>query len=414
VPPERAYRAGMDFVRRTLKETGYAVVALPLGIFWFSVLVTIYATGLGLLITFVGVPLIAVGLLLARGGAAVERGWLRWTTGIRIPTPPPRPARSPSLWHRMLALLADLARWRETLYLVLLLFSGIVLFTVAVTFWSVGLGALTAPLWWWSIPDGNFLWDGNDLDHPLEWAGTIATGIVFTAAAPWVVHALVRAQAALAQGLLGSTRNELERARAAAVETIGRDRRQIERDLHDGAQARLTAVAVQLGRARERLESGDNSAEAVELVRAAHEDAKRAIVEVRDLARGIHPAILSDRGLDAALSSLAAGSPVRVTLDTDPALRAPEPVEGAAYFVVAEALTNIARHSAADNAHVSVRRDDGALLVEVRDDGRGGAAASPGSGLTGLADRVRALGGTFAVDSPDGGPTVVTARLPCA
>jgi signal transduction histidine kinase len=289
-----------------------------------------------------------------------------------------------------------------------------VLFTCTVVVWSVGLGALSVPAWGWSVPDGGFFWTGNDLDHPLEWAAMIATGIVFTAAAPTVVHGLVRAQAALARGLLGSTRNELERARTAAVETIGRDRRQIERDLHDGAQARLTAVAVQLGRARDRLDSGDTSAEAADLVRAAHEDAKRAIVEIRNLARGIHPAILTDRGLDAALSSLAAGSPVRVTLDTDRALRAPEPVEGAAYFVVAEALTNVARHSKAANAHVSVRRDDGALLVEVRDDGRGGAVAELGTGLTGLSDRVRALGGTFAVDSPQGGPTVVTARLPCA
>jgi signal transduction histidine kinase len=403
--------SAVRFVLRTLRETAYALAALPLGVFWFSVLVTVYATGVGLAITFVGIPLIAVGLLLARYGAVAERRWIAWTTGRRIVAPPPRPPRSRSWWHRLLAVLADLARWRESVYLMLLLVGGIVLFTVAVTVWSVGLGALSAPLWWWAVPDSDFLWPGNDLDTVWEWAGTIAVGILVTAAAPFVVHWLVRAQAALAAALLGPTRRELERSRAAAVETVSRDRRQIERDLHDGAQARLTAVAVQLGQARERLESGED---ATDLVRAAHEDAKRAIVEVRDLARGIHPAILTDRGLDAALSSLAAGSPVRVTVDSDPDLRAPEPVEGAAYFVVAEALTNVARHSSAENAHVSVRRDDGSLLVEVRDDGVGGAAAAPGSGLAGLADRVGALGGTFAVESPSGGPTVVTARLPCA
>jgi signal transduction histidine kinase len=404
----------MSFALRTLRETAYALVSLPLGVFWFSVLVTVFATGAGLAITFVGIPLIAIGLLLARYGAVAERWWIAWTTGRRIVAPPPRPPRTRSVWHRMLAVLADLARWRESLYLLLLLFSGIVLFTTAVVVWSVGLGALSVPLWWWAVPDGDFLWPGNDLDTVWEWAGTIGIGIVVTLAAPFVVHGLVRMQAALAAALLGPTRHELERARAAAVETVSRDRRQIERDLHDGAQARLTAVAVQLGQARERLERGESDEEAVALVRAAHEDAKRAIVEVRDLARGIYPAILSDRGLDAALSSLAAGSPVRVKVDSDPDLRAPEDVEGAAYFVVAEALTNVARHSAAENAHVSVRRDDGRLLVEIRDDGVGGAAASPGSGLGGLADRVQALGGTFAVESPEGGPTVVTARLPCA
>jgi signal transduction histidine kinase len=404
----------MSFLFRTGRETLYALVSLALGVFWFTLLVTLQATALGLVITFVGLPLMALGLVLARGGAAVERRWLEWVTGRRIVAPPPRPPRSRSLWHRLLAVLGDLARWRETAYLMLLLPSGIVLFTAAVTWWSVGLGALSSPLWWWALEDSDFLWPGNDLDHPLEWAGTIAVGILFCWSAPYVVHGLVTVQSALAGALLGPTRGELERSRAAAVETVSRDRRQIERDLHDGAQARLTAVAVQLGRARERLESGDSPEEAAALVRAAHEDAKRAIVEVRDLARGIHPAILTDRGLDAALSSLAAGSPVRVTVDSDPGMRAPEEVEGAAYFLVAETLTNVARHSRAENVHVSVRRDDGALLVEVRDDGVGGAAAAPGSGLDGLAGRVHALGGELAVDSPAGGPTVVTARIPCA
>jgi signal transduction histidine kinase len=395
----------MSFAARTLRETLYALVALALGVAWFSVLVAIHATGLALAITFVGIPLIALGLLLARGGAAVERRWLAWTTGHRIVAPPPRPPKSGNPWHRLTAILLDLARWRETAYLLLLLPSGIVLFTAAVCFWSVGLGALSAPLWAWST---------NEFASAWEWAAMLAVGACALLAAPWVVHGLVVGQTAIAGALLGPTRRELERARAAAVDTVVRDRRQLERDLHDGAQARLTAVAVQLGRARERLERDDVPADAAELVRAAHEDAKRAIVEVRDLARGIHPAILTDRGLDAALSSLAAGSPVRVTVDSDPDLRAPEPVESAAYFLVAEALTNVARHSDAENAHVSVRREDGSLRVEVRDDGVGGAAATPGSGLEGLDERVRSLGGSFELDSPPGGPTVVTARLPCA
>jgi signal transduction histidine kinase len=225
----------------------------------------------------------------------------------------------------------------------------------------------------------------------------------------------------LMRALLGPTHRELERAAAAsdeqrdhAVAAAAGDRRQIERDLHDGAQARLVSLAVDLGRARRRLEEGGSSEEAAELVRSAHEEAKQALAEIRDLARGIHPAVLTDRGLDAALSSLAARSPVPVLLRSElGSERPPEPVESAAYFVVAEALTNVARHSGAERAAVSVVRDDGVLVVEVRDDGVGGADAVAGSGLVGLRDRVGALGGTLVVESPPGGPTAITAVLPC-
>ncbi|HXV58446.1 MAG TPA: ATP-binding protein, partial [Gaiellaceae bacterium] len=143
-------------------------------------------------------------------------------------------------------------------------------------------------------------------------------------------------------------------------------------------------------------------------------DAKLALAEIRDLARGIHPAVLTDRGLDAALSSLAARCPVPVALSTDLEPRPPEPVEAAAYFVVAEALTNVARHSGAEHAAVSVLREDGSLRVEVRDDGRGGAELHPDSGLAGLRDRVGALGGRLELASPPGGPTILTAVIPCA
>jgi signal transduction histidine kinase len=223
------------------------------------------------------------------------------------------------------------------------------------------------------------------------------------------------------RAFLGPTREELERAAARsteqrdlAVAAAALDRRQIERDLHDGAQARLVALAVDLGRARRRLEEGGSQEEAADLVRTAHEEAKEALAEIRDLARGIHPAVLTDRGLDAALSALAARSPVSVTLTSQLGAERPaEQAEAAAYFVVAEALTNVARHSGAEHAAVSVVHDDGSLLVEVRDDGVGG-ADSAGSGLAGLHDRVRSLGGSLAVESPAGGPTSITAVIPCA
>jgi signal transduction histidine kinase len=192
------------------------------------------------------------------------------------------------------------------------------------------------------------------------------------------------------------------------------DRQRIERDLHDGAQARLVGLAVDLGRARERLEAGGDPTEAVELVRAAHEEAKVALAEVRDLARGIHPAILADRGLDPALSSLAARVPVPVDVSVRLHEPAPVEVEAAAYFVVSESLANAARHANASRVAVDVAREGDAVVVEVRDDGRGGASVSAGSGLAGLRERVAALDGVLVVDSPAGGPTVVKAVIPCA
>jgi signal transduction histidine kinase len=240
-------------------------------------------------------------------------------------------------------------------------------------------------------------------------------------AAPWVVRGLIRVHVALLRALLGPTRGELERSaarseagRTSAVAADATHRRRIERDLHDGAQARLVGLAVDLGRARERLEAGADTDEATELVRAAHEEAKIALSEVRDLARGIHPAILADRGLDPALSSLAARVPVPVDLSVRLQEPVPVEVEAAAYFVVSEALANAARHAAATRIAVDVGREGNAVVIEVRDDGSGGAIATTGSGLAGLGERVAALAGVLVVDSPAGGPTVVKAVIPCA
>jgi signal transduction histidine kinase len=403
------------FRLRTWKETLYAVASLPLGVFWFTVLVTLLATGACLVITLVGLPILALALVLARLGAVAERWWANALidAGVRPSTVPLLPREGPAL-RRFLGILLQPIAWRETLYLLLLLPAGIALFTVAVALWSAGLGALTAPAWYWLTPENDFLWEGNSYDTALEWVGVPAAGAALVLATPWAVRGLLAGHAAVVGALLGPTRGELERQRDHAVAASAGERRQLERDLHDGAQARLVALAVDLGRARERLEQGGDPEEAAALVRDAHEEAKRVLVEVRDLARGIHPAILTDRGLDAALSSLAARSPVPVALASDVRDRPPAAVESAAYFVVAEALANVARHSGAAHAAVSVARTDGVLVVEVRDDGVGGAEAAPGSGLAGLRDRVGAVGGTLTVDSPPGGPTVLVAELPCA
>jgi signal transduction histidine kinase len=410
------------FRLRTWKETAYAVVALPLGVAWFTIFLTLGTTSLSLIVFVVGVPLLAATLWLARVAGRAQREVAGALLGVSIPgLPSAAPEGRP--FRRFLQPLVDLATWRAIVYLLVFAFPvGLVLFLAAVVLWSVALTSVTAPAWYFTIsPEDRGDVFGTAIDAPWEWLVLVGGGLLLVFVTPWVIRALTAFDVLLMRALLGPTHRELERAAAAsdeqrdhAVAAAAGDRRQIERDLHDGAQAHLVSLAVDLGRARRRLEEGGSSEEAAELVRSAHEEAKQALAEIRDLARGIHPAVLTDRGLDAALSSLAARSPVPVSLRSElGSERPPEQVESAAYFVVAEALTNVGRHSRAAHAAVSVVHDDNVLLVEIRDDGVGGAAASDGSGLPGLRDRVGALGGSLVVDSPPGGPTAITAVLPC-
>jgi signal transduction histidine kinase len=411
---------------RTWKEAAYAIVALPLGVAWFTIFLTLVTTSLSLLILVVGLPLLALTLWLARGASRVQREVAGALLDAHISgRPNVGSGATRPWWRRVLEPVLDLSTWRALAYLVVFAFPvGLTLFLAAVILWSVALSFVSAPIWYFFIPPenrGDVFWDGNQLDQAWEWIVVVGGGALLVFVTPWIIRTLTAFDALLMRALLGPTRGELERAAAKsaeqrdlAVASAAGDRRQIERDLHDGAQARLVSLAVDLGRARRRLEEGGSSDEAADLVRSAHEEAKLALTEIRDLARGIHPAVLTVRGLDAALSSLAARSPVPVSLRAELGdERPPEQVESTAYFVVAEALTNVARHSRADHAAVSVVRDDGVMLIEVRDDGVGGADAAGGSGLTGLRDRVGALGGTLVVDSPAGGPTAITAVLPC-
>ncbi|MEV4150811.1 sensor histidine kinase [Amycolatopsis sp. NPDC049691] len=220
-----------------------------------------------------------------------------------------------------------------------------------------------------------------------------------------------------ADALLGPNRwqrrlVDLTESRAGVVDAADAERRRIERDLHDGAQQRLVSLAMNLGLARAGLP--DLPAEARQVIVDAHEQAKEALAELRTLVRGLHPAILDDRGLDAALSGIAARAPVPVRLHVDVPDRASPTVEAVAYFLVAEALANIAKHARATGAEIDVRRHGDVLAVTVTDDGVGGADPAAGTGLTGLAQRVRSVDGTLSISSPAGGPTVVTAELPCA
>jgi signal transduction histidine kinase len=285
------------------------------------------------------------------------------------------------------------------------------------------VAALVLALRFWMsplLPRGPLNSEAWPLQTVPEALGASVVGLVLACAAPWATIGTVAAHGWLARRLLSPSPGDqlaervraLTESRARVLDVAALERRRIERDLHDGAQQRLVALALGLGMARRKLES--DPVEAGQLVAEAHEEAKRALADLRDLVRGIHPAVLTDRGLDAAISALAGRCPVPVEIDVRLPTRLRETVESTAYYFVAEALTNVARHSRATSARVSVALDAGRLLVEVRDDGVGGASWSAGTGLRGLADRLMALDGVLGLQSPPGGPTVVSMEVPCA
>jgi signal transduction histidine kinase len=250
-----------------------------------------------------------------------------------------------------------------------------------------------------------------------------AFGLLLTVIAMYVTRAMAIGHVLIARLLLGPSPSQqenqrlrqktahLQASRARGVDAAEFERRRIERDLHDGAQQRLLAVAMDIGRARAKLDQDPEGARA--LIEQAHSGTKEAIAELRDLARGIYPAILTDRGLDPALSGLAGRAPVPVEVEVDLPERPPAAVESIAYFIVAEALTNIAKYARATRASVRVSRDDAWVVIEVIDNGVGGAVARAEGGLAGLADRAATIDGMLIVDSPPGGPTIIRADLPC-
>ena len=406
----------------TWAATGYLLVLLPLGVLWCAIALIGLALGIATAMIWVGMPVLLGSAMLWRAGARSQRALLRGALGIDVPEPyRPRPAGS--LLARLGARLGDATTWRDLAYLVLLAPLGALWFALALAAWGVPLALLLTPLWYRLVPVGaGALHDGagrNLVDAPSEAAALALAGLLLCLGAAHLVRGMASLHGRIVGGLLGRTsRAELvagveeQRAkRARAVDVAAAERRRIERDLHDGAQQRLVALAMDLGMAREKF-TGDPEA-ARTLIEEAHDEAKRALAELRNLARGIHPAVLTDRGLDAAVSALAARSPVPVEVDIELADRPTAAAESTAYFVVAEGLANVAKHAAATRAQVRITRRDGWLVVEVRDDGVGGADPAGGSGLAGLADRVASVDGRLAVDSPEGGPTVIRAEVPC-
>ncbi|MFC8591365.1 sensor histidine kinase [Streptomyces atroolivaceus] len=411
------------FEARTWRELGYLLLSLPISVVLFSFAVTMVSLGLGMLITFLGIPVLAAGLAMCRGFGAVERGRARGL--LRLDVADPAPVRGKGgLMSWVGAVLKSGVSWRHLLYAVLHMPWATFAFTVAVTFWAYGWAAFTYPLWRWVFPayvgvDGIQLYGDSThqvyLDSTFEVAVTSGLGLALVLVTPWIIRGLVSVDRVMVLGLLGPSRlatrvSELESDRGVVVDTAAADLRRIERDLHDGAQARLVALAMDLGLAKEKLT--DDPEAAARMVDEAHGEVKVALQELRDLARGIHPAVLTDRGLDAALSAIASRCTVPVKVVVDLESRPAQAIEGIAYFTVSELLQNVSKHARATRASVDVWRAEDRLMLQVTDDGRGGAGVSTGSGLAGLTERLDAVDGILVVDSPAGGPTTVTAELP--
>ncbi|MEV7681634.1 sensor domain-containing protein [Streptomyces sp. NPDC088341] len=385
-PDDRPPPVRFAYERHTWKEIAYLLTNLPYALAGFIYVVVTVSTGAALSVTVIGLPWFVGGLTGARLLGRAERARARALLGIRIDEPSSlyrrgrgrgseRAGRSEGLLSWVWAGLKDPVAWRTVLYEFIRLPWGVVTFTVTL----VGLFVL------WPV-------------------------------LPHVVRGLTNADRAMVRGLLSPSDElerriaELESDRGVVVDTAAADLRRIERDLHDGAQARLVALAMGLGLAKEKLTEDPEAA--ASMVDEAHGEVKLALQELRDLARGIHPAVLTDRGLDAALSAIASRCTVPVKVTVDLAERPAEAIEGIAYFTVSELLQNVSKHSGARTAAVDVRRAEDRLLVRVTDDGRGGARLDGGTGMSGLAERLGAVDGLFVLDSPAGGPTVVTAELP--
>jgi signal transduction histidine kinase len=376
------------------------------------------AAGLAIFV-FPGVFILLATFACTRLFGRLERARLNHLLDAGI-LDPHRPLRPGGFWNRFGQRFTSAAGWKEVLYWPIQAITGSITFALVTAFW-VGAGVFIAlPLYVRHLPDERAHLLIVNVSSSEQIAVLCALGFVLLLAAPWVTRGLTEMDASLGRGLLGRRRSDeleervdvLQTTRARAVDSAEAELRRIERDLHDGAQARLVALALDLGMAREKM--ADDPVGARALLDEAHQEAKRAIVELRDLARGIHPAVLADRGLDPALSSLVSRARVPVELIVDVPERPPASTESIAYFVVAEALTNITKHANASAASVSVVRRGQSLVLEITDDGVGGADITKGTGLAGLADRVSAVDGYMDVSSPIGGPTIILVELPCA
>ncbi|RIQ34118.1 sensor histidine kinase [Jiangella rhizosphaerae] len=410
-----ATRRALPFLLRGLVSSAVALVLL------IRVLLVAAFTLIG-----VGWPAIPSTVRAVRRWAGDERRRVAAWTGRPVPAPYPPPIPDdPAIPTR--ALLAEPATRRDLAWLLVHGLTGLVAGFLAILLPLSVVNAAVVPVYWWAVPSDEPVQSPYPVTSWLGALGMLPLGLGWLVLTLVLVPLLARWQAGAAARLLAPTKDarlservtELTATRAAALEAHGAELRRIERDLHDGTQNRLVGVIMHLGIAERALRR--DPASALPLLLKAQDQAADALSELRDVVRSIYPPVLAERGLDGALAALAARCAVPCTLRVDGLRRLPAALEAAAYFVVAEALTNTAKHSGADHAGVTVTLrppaepgDEEALVIEVRDDGHGGADESGGSGLAGIRRRVAAFDGHTDVTSPPGGPTVVRAVIPCA
>jgi signal transduction histidine kinase len=426
------------------RELGLLLLALPIAAAGFGVTIGLLSAGLSTIVTFfLGVFLLAGMLYVSRGFGTLELVRLEWAGRPRIERP--EWPREPGFWGWVRSLFGNGHYWLYTLHtMVVGYIVSLVTWTITVTWVAVSLGGTTYWIWGRFIPEGNSPWFlsrwlfGVFGDRSVDWATAgldwrmldnvveLILGLVFLATLPFVTHLLVLLHDATARGLLAPFASDalrrqvtsLSASRGAAISAEGHSLRRLERDIHDGPQQRLVRLQMDLAAAERQLDVDPDAARA--LLAQAREGSQEALDELRALSRGFAPPILLDRGLVAALESLASRSALPVTVEStlDPAVELPQEIERNAYFVASELVTNAVKHSGAHAVAVSVglrripERDEWWLDVAVTDDGRGGAASVDGHGLAGLEERLRGLGGLLELSSPAGGPTVVTGHLP--
>ncbi|MBF6620401.1 MAG: sensor domain-containing protein [Patulibacter sp.] len=422
--PDAASRPRFDplrWLRQAVGDATYLLLGLATGTFCFSVAVTLASLSAGLFVLIIGIPVAMVSSEILRWCAELER--------MRARIVDPRPIRGvyrpggPGFMATVRTFASDGRRWRDLGYHVIQFPVSVAGFCIATVAWATALALTFYPVYSWALPNDR----GDDVSAWLERqigtvpanVGLMLLGLALIPVAYLVCRGTTRVAVELTRLLLGDDQerlearvSHLEQTRSGAVDASAAELRRIERDLHDGAQARMVAVAMDLGMADERM--ADDPEGARELVQGARDEARRALAEMRDLVRGIAPSVLADRGLEAALTSLIARAPVAVTLDVVLPQRPPASAETAAYFVVAEALANVGKHAAAEHCAIVVDVVDGELRVRVEDDGVGDARIGADGGLRGLQDRVAALDGRLTLTSPWNGPTILEARIPCA
>jgi len=420
------------FTRRTWSELLFLLVGLPIAFLGIAFVGITMTAGVVLAITFIGFAIIALAVRGARGIGGMQRRMAGALLGDTIGEPEPFSPR-PGYLGWLQSALRDRTGWKAMAYLVVKVPLAIVAFLTAVSLWWDAFACLTYPLWGSGGHRGVApVWGAVQLLRPdylspdsgggLVGFATVITGAVFFFAAPWPVRFFdfldrLLMHALLAPDAMTVRVRTLEHARAQTVDASAATLRRIERDLHDGTQAQLVALAMRLGLAKEKLADPEHLDldQVRDLVNHAHRGAKEAILELRDLARGIHPPAL-DVGLEGALATLAARSTIPAELAVHVDERPSPAIEAIAYFCVAELMANVAQHAYASRASISCAQQGRWLRLVVRDDGVGGAHAistgSSSSGLSGLAERVQAVDGHLEVTSPPRGPTVVTVDLP--